>query len=124
MLISLPGFKNFFQEEELARSTSAWINTLRAARYLAIKTQETVTLHWQPQIYIEQKNQAPREISSISPQVNIQFHAGFFRDDKLTFLPDGFSQGQQGHFDLCLRNTQKCRKIVILSSGAVRLDKE
>lgn len=122
LLIGSANFKNFFQEEELARSTTAWMNTIRAARYLAIKTHEAVTLHWQPQIYIEQKNQTPWRISSISSQINIQFHAGFFRDNKLTFLPDGFSQGQQGHFDLCLKSTNACQKIIILSSGVVRLE--
>lgn len=121
MLLGLPNFRTFFQQENVAYSAQAWLNMIRATRYLAIKTRKPATLHWQTQRYIEQQNQLVHEIHSISPEITIEFHASFFRDDTLTFLPNGFTQGQQGHFSLCLRPTEQCQKIVVLSSGVVRL---
>lgn len=120
--IGLPSFKQFYQDQELMNSSQAWLNLIRSTRYLAIKTQRPATLHWQNTYSIEQQNQVIHEIHSISSHLQVHFQASFARDDELTFLPNGFTQGQQGHFTLCLTNTQKCRKIVVLSSGIARLE--
>jgi len=119
--MGLPNFKIFFQQEELNTSTQAWMNAIRTTRYLAIKTQTRASLHWQNDNYIDQENRLKYTIHSIAPEIKIRFRASFARDDELTFLPNGFTEGQQGHFELCLKNTQRCQKIVVLSSGVVRL---
>jgi Tfp pilus assembly protein FimT len=48
-------------------------------------------------------------------KLTLNFNANFGRNDRIEFLPNGFSHGQNGHFSVCMQS--KCRYLIMHFSG-------
>ncbi|OGT53879.1 MAG: hypothetical protein A3E84_00730 [Gammaproteobacteria bacterium RIFCSPHIGHO2_12_FULL_42_13] len=52
--------------------------------------------------------------------VDLSWQASFGETKLLRYRPDGFTYGQQGNFQLCVRNGM-CAKVIVLSTGRLRV---
>lgn len=103
-LLVLPNLKSFIQQQRLNHLSRVWLTRIRLTRFRALKTKKPQTLAWKE-----------------TEGVTLNFKSSFGRNKQLVFLPNGFTQGQQGSLYICLKNNpEDCRRLIILASGVVR----
>lgn len=136
-LIAIPTWQHFFLKNESQLLIQRLIKAIRLTQQIAIQYGHRASFcgsrdhkicdgKWDKGQIVTMFPM--KQVIYVFPKIATGFHliwqSSFSKNDALSFRPDGFTRGQQGHFSISQRDQKTSKiKLVVLHTGRVRISR-
>lgn len=127
-----PSLGALWRHNQLESMTQQLLAAIHFSQTSAMNEQENITLcgatskncdgQWsRGQVIVKSDGTLLRHYQNLPTGYELTWNGSFNQDESLTFVPTGFTDGQQGHFTLC-DDEAHCTKVVISMTGRVKIE--
>ncbi len=120
-------YAHWIKKYRLTIAVNTVVDALAFARHSAIILHADIVFSplgssWESgqQIVDSVHSRVLRVLPKLPDSLRMRWRGSFGNDESLRYRPDGFTDGQQGNFEICLSQTV-CAHIIVIESGRVRV---